>query len=113
MSDHGRIEQTLTLLATPGVYEVLHAMRGGPATFAHLHAEARKALPLLRALSAAGLVISPHSGSLDIEPHGQTAFYLTAKGEAVTGHIIRLRQSLAPHAARRSGRPRTPQRHST
>ncbi|WP_018791284.1 hypothetical protein [Salinispora arenicola] len=110
MSDHGRIEQILTLLAKPGVYEVLHGMRsrGGTATFGHLRADVRQALPLLRALSAAGFVISPHSGSLDIEPHGQTAFYLTAKGEAVTGRIIRLRQSLAPHAARRSGRPRTP-----
>lgn len=108
MSDHGRIEQILTLLAKPGVYEVLHGMRsrGGTATFGHLHADVRRVLPLLRALSAAGLVISPDSGSLDLSPHRQASFHLTAKGEAIAGHIFRLQQSLASWANHNSGPPR-------
>lgn len=105
MSDHGRIEQILMLLAKPGVYEVLHGMssRGGTATLGHLYSDVRRVLPLLRALSAAGFVIRPDSGSLDLSPHRQTSFHLTAKGQAIAGRIFRLQQSLAPCASHHSG----------
>ena len=108
MRDHGRTDQTLTLLARPGAYEVLHAMhsRGGTATFAQIAAEARRALTLLRSLAAAGFVISAYCGSLDIEPGAQTAFNLTAKGEAVAGHLTRLQQWITNRPTRRgSHRP--------
>jgi hypothetical protein len=108
MRDHGRTDQTLRLLARPGAYEVLHAMysRGGTATFAEIAAEARRASTLLRSLAAAGFVISAYCGSLDVEPCGQTAFNLTTKGEAVAGHLTRLRQWITNRPARhRSHRP--------
>ena len=103
MSDQGRIDQSLSLLATRGVYEVLHAMhsRGGTATFAQIANEARHALTLLRALAAEGFVISYKCGSLDIEPTAQTSFILTAKGEAVTGHLTRLQQWITARSSRR------------
>ncbi len=108
MRDHGRTDQVLTLLARPGTYEALHAMysRGGTATFAQIAAEARRALTLLRSLAAAGFVISARCGSLDVEPCAQTAFNLTAKGEAVAGHLTRLRQWITTRPTRRgSQRP--------
>ena len=108
MRELGRTDQPLTLLARPGTYEVLHAMysRGGTATFDQIAAEARRALTLLRSLAAEGFVISAYCGSLDIEPRAQTAFNLTAKGEAVAGHLTRLRQWITNRPARRgSQRP--------
>ena len=108
MRDHGRTDQMLALLARPGAYEVLHAMysRGGTATFAQIAAEARRALTPLRSLAAAGFVISAYCGSLDVDPCAQTAFNLTAKGEAVAGHLARLRQWITNRPAqRRSYRP--------
>jgi DNA-binding HxlR family transcriptional regulator len=108
MGDQGRTEQTLTLLAKPGVYEILHALhsRGGTATFAQIPIEARRALILLRSLAAEGFVISHHCGSLDIEPAAQTCFSLTTKGEAVAGHLTRLQQWIINRTTRRgSQRP--------
>lgn len=106
MSDHGRTDKTLTLLARPGVYEVLHAMqtRDGTATFAEIRTAARQPLALLRALAAEGFVRSYRSGSLDIEPCEGTHFYLTAKGEAVTGHLVRLQEWVTNHPTRRGSR---------
>jgi hypothetical protein len=103
MSDHGRMDQTLRLLTRPGSYEVLHAMhvRGGTAVFAHIAAEARDALVRLRALAVEGFVIGHHCGSLDLEPSAQACFSLTAKGEAVTGHLVRLQEWAAGRSARR------------
>ncbi len=92
MSEDDRIEQAIAVLARPGTYEVLHALhtRSGAATFAQIAAVARQTPSLLRALAAERLLFSYHCGSLDIEPAAQTTFMLTAKGEAVAGHIIRL-----------------------
>ncbi|RZU48770.1 hypothetical protein EV385_0494 [Krasilnikovia cinnamomea] len=107
MTDRSRTDQALTLLARPGAYEVLHAIqsRNGIATFAQIAAEARQPLTLLRALVTEGLVISHRSGTLDIEPGEQTHFCLTAKGEAVAGHLLRL-QEWAASRPRRHRRPR-------
>lgn len=103
MSDHDRTKQTLTLLARRGAYEVLHAMhaRGGAATFAQISVEAgtSQPLPLLRALAAEGFVISPRGGTLDVDPQGEAPLCLTAKGEAVIGHLLRLRQWMASRAS--------------
>lgn len=107
MSDHGRIDRALALLARPGAYDVLHAMysRGGEATFAQIAEESRHTLTLLRALATEGFVTSRRCGSLDIEPCDQMSFSLTAKGEAVAGHLTRLRQWNAVRSNRR-GSPR-------
>ncbi|GLZ01879.1 hypothetical protein [Actinoplanes sp. NBRC 103695] len=104
MSDHGRTNQTLTLLAKSGTYEVLYAMhaRGGAATFAQIAVDARQALALLRALAAEGFVIGPRCGSLDIMPSPQTIFCLTAKGKAVSGHVVRLQQWIIKRSACRA-----------
>lgn len=103
MSDHSRTDQALTLLARPGAYKVLHAMhsRGGTATFAQIAAEARQPLSLLRGLAAEGFVIGHRSGTLDIEPCEQIHFCLTAKGEAVAGHLVRLQEWVTSRPARR------------
>jgi len=97
MGDHDRTEQTLTLLARRGAYEVLLAMHahGGGATFAQISAEVPQSLTLLRAMAAEGFVISPRGGTLDADPHGDTRFCLTVKGEAIFGHLLRLRQWIA------------------
>lgn len=99
MSDHDRTEQILTLLARRGAYEVLHAMhaRAGVASFAQISAEAGsdQSLLLLRALAAEGFVISPRGGTLDVDPQDDVPLCLTAKGEAVIGHLQRLRQWMA------------------
>lgn len=110
MNDHGRIDQSLSLLAKRGTYEVLQAMysRGGTATFAQIAAEACQALALLRALTVDGLVISYRCGSLDIEPSARTCFVLTAKGEAVAGHLARLQRWIAARSNPRSSRRPTP-----
>jgi hypothetical protein len=103
MSDHDRTEQTLTLLARRGAYEVLQAMhaRGGAATFAQISAGAgsHHPLPLLRELAAEGFMISPHGGTLDVDPHDEAHFCLTAKGEAITRHLLRLREWMASRAS--------------
>ena len=106
MSDHGRTDQALTLLAQPGSYEVLHALyaRDGTATFAQISGEARYALARLRALATEGFVVGVHGGSLDIEPGLQASFSLTAKGQAVAGHLIRLQQWAASRSIRRNQR---------
>ncbi|MDI6104365.1 hypothetical protein QLQ12_37820 [Actinoplanes sp. NEAU-A12] len=102
MDDDTRIEQALAVLARPGVYEVLHALyvRAGVATFAEIAAVVGQALSLLRALAAERLVFSYQCGSLDVEPHPQTGFMLTTKGEEVTAHMIRLQQWVAIRNAR-------------
>ncbi len=107
MSDDGRMNQTLTLLARPGAYEVLHAMhrRDGTATFAQIATEARRPLSLLRALSAEGFVTSYHCGTLDMEPDAATSFCLTARGEAVAGHLTRLQEWITNRAASRGKHP--------
>ncbi|MDM4721367.1 hypothetical protein QTQ03_17810 [Micromonospora sp. WMMA1363] len=106
MSDHGRTDRALTLLARPGAYEVLHAMqsRDGTATFAEIRTAARQPLALLRALATEGFVRSYHSGTLDIEPCERTHFCLTAKGEAVTGHLVRLQEWVTSRPTRRGSR---------
>ncbi|WP_082772286.1 hypothetical protein [Actinoplanes sp. TFC3] len=105
MRDHGRTDRTLALLARPGAFDVLHAMysRGGTATFAQITAEARRATALLRSLAAEDFVNSAGCGSLDFEPGAQTAFNLTAKGEAVAGHLIRLQELITNRPACRGG----------
>lgn len=94
MGDRDRTEQTLTLLARRGAYEVLRAMhtRGGAATFAQISADSPRPIALLRAMAADGLVVSPQAGTLDDEPSGVIPFCLTGKGEAIFGHLHRLRQ---------------------
>jgi hypothetical protein len=107
MSDHDRTEQTLTLLARRGAYEVLRAMhtRGGAATFAQISAESPRPLALLRAMAAEGFVVGMGSGTLDADPNADTHFSLTSKGEAVFGHMLRLHNWLASRAAARRARP--------
>ena len=97
MSDHDRTDETLTLLARSGAYEVLFAMhvRGGAASFEQISAESPRPITLLRAMAAEGLVVSPRGGTLDADPHSETRFCLTAKGEAIFGHLLRLRQWIA------------------
>ena len=94
MSDHGRTDQALSLLATSGANEVLQAMyqRGGMATFSQITAELLRPLGLLRALATEGLVISYGCGTLDLEPPPGAVFGLTAKGQAVAGHLHRLQE---------------------
>ncbi len=106
MSDHDRTDETLTLLARTGAYEILHAMHihGGAATFARISAESPKPIALLRAMAAEGFVISPEAGTLDTDPPGETRFCLTAKGEAIFGHLLRLRQWLASRTTPPRGR---------
>jgi len=101
MSDHDRTDETLTLLARSGAFEVLFAMhaRGGDASFAQISAESPRPITLLRAMAVEGFVISPRGGTLDAEPHGETHFCLTAKGEAIFGHLLRLRQWIASRTA--------------
>ncbi len=103
MNDHDHIDRSLLLLAKRGTYEALRAMsdRGGAATFTQITAEARHALTMLRALAAEGFVMSAHCGSLDIEPPAQTTFMLTAKGEAVIGHLTRLQPWITSRPKRR------------
>lgn len=112
MSDHDRIDQTLTLLAKSGAYEVLRAMhvRDGAATFAQICAESPRPIALLRAMAAEGFVVSSSGGTLDAEPQAETDFRLTAKGEAIFGHLQRLRRWIASRAApnRVAGRPTHP-----
>ena len=97
MSDHDRTDETLTLLARSGAYEVLCAMhnRGGAASFAQICAETPQPIALLRAMAAEGFVITPRGGTLDADPQSETRFCLTAKGEAIFGHLLRLRQWIA------------------
>jgi hypothetical protein len=106
MSDHDRTEQTLTLLARHGAYEILLAMhtRGGAATFGQISAESPHPLALLRSMAAEGFLIGVGSGTLDADPSGDTHFSLTGKGEAVFGHMMRLNNWLASRAAAKRGR---------
>lgn len=103
MINDGRIERSLSLLASPGAYDVLRAMqsRDGTATYAEITSETRNGLALLRALAAEGFVFTYRCGSLDIEPPAATSFCLTAKGEAVTGHLNRLSDWAATRSPRR------------
>ncbi|GAB3160695.1 hypothetical protein GCM10027290_66980 [Micromonospora sonneratiae] len=105
MGDHDRTEQTLTLLARRGAYELLLAMhmRGGTASFAQIAAESPRPIDLLRAMAVEGFVIGLRGGTLDTDPRGDTHFCLTGKGEAIFGHLLRLRRWMAsrtPPAAR-------------
>lgn len=103
MSDHDRTHQALDLLAEPGAYDVLHAMhaRDGAATFAQIAAATARPLALLRALAVAGLVIAPRCGTLDLEPEADTHFCLTARGEVITGYLVRIQQWAATRSAAR------------
>ncbi|MGC9671405.1 hypothetical protein ACNTMW_33280 [Planosporangium sp. 12N6] len=95
MSDLDRsTSRTLMLLAQPGAYEALLAMhtRGGTATFTEIATKTRQPLALMRSMASEGFVVSPACGTLDVDPHGDTRFCLTAKGEAVLGHLVRLQQ---------------------
>lgn len=94
MSDHDRAAETLTLLARSGAYEVLSAMydRGGSASFAQISEAFPYPVTLLRSMAAAGFVVTPFGGTLDGVPGGETYFSLTAKGEAIFGHLMRLGQ---------------------
>lgn len=105
MGGHDRTDRTLILLARTGAYEVLRAMhtRGGGASFAEIAAEAPRPMALLRAMAAEGFVISPGAGTLDTDPRDETAFCLTVKGEAIFGHMLRLRQWIASRAAWATG----------
>lgn len=97
MSDHDGTDDTLNLLAQSGAYEVLSAMhaRGGSASFAQISDDAPRPTRLLRAMAVEGFVISPRGGTFDADPHSETHFSLTAKGEAIFTHLLRLRQWLA------------------
>ncbi|WP_433615355.1 hypothetical protein ACQP2P_11345 [Dactylosporangium sp. CA-139114] len=101
MGDHDRTDETLILLARNGVYEVLSAMhdRGGSASFAQISAESPRPTALLRALAVEGFLISSHGGTFDADPHAETCFSLTGKGEAIFGHLQRLRRWIASGAA--------------
>jgi hypothetical protein len=101
MSDHDHADETLSLLARSGAYEVLLAMhtRGGGASFAEISAESPRPIALLRAMAAEGFLFSPNGGTLDAEPHGEAHYCLTAKGEAIFGHLLRLRQWLNSRTA--------------
>jgi hypothetical protein len=103
MINDGRIERSLSLLAKPGAYDVLHAMhsRDGTATYAQITAAVRNAVGLLRALAAEGFVFSYRGGSLDIEPPATTSFCLTAKGEAIAAHLARLSEWAVARSHRR------------
>lgn len=97
MSDHDRTNEILSLLARTGAYEVLLAMHtgGGTATFAQICDESPDPTALLRAMAVEGFVVSLGAGTLDIAPCGGSRFCLTAKGEAIFGHLLRLRQWIA------------------
>lgn len=113
MGDHDRTERTLTLLAQRGAYETLLAMhaRGGTATLAQISSVTPQPLALLRAMAAEGFVVNLAGGTLDIDPRCETHFRLTGKGEAVFGHLVRLRHWLASRADPKRQRPTNP--HST
>ncbi|WP_433530279.1 hypothetical protein ACQPYA_29580 [Micromonospora sp. CA-263727] len=100
MGDHDRTEQTLALLARRGAYEVLLAMHtsGGTASFTRIAAESPRPIALLRAMAAEGFVITSCGGTLDDDPHDETHFRLTPKGEAIIGHLLRLHHWLASRA---------------
>lgn len=97
MGDHDRVDQTLALLARLDAYELLSALhaRGGTAAFAQVSTRAEDTMPLLRAMAACGFITCHRGGTLDVEPSPEAQFCLTAKGEAVFGHLSRLRQWLA------------------
>ncbi|MET7949415.1 hypothetical protein [Micromonospora sp. NPDC005324] len=106
MGGHERTEQTLALLGRQSTYEVLSTMdaTGGTATFAQIASETPYPTAILRAMAAHGFVVSLHGGTLDSEPRAETPFSLTAKGQAIMGHLLRLhlwmasRTSSAPAA---------------
>lgn len=105
MSDHDRTYETLNLLARSGAYEVLLAMhaRGGAASFEQISAESPRPITLLRAMAVDGFVITTRGGSLDADPQAETHFCLTAKGEAIFTHLLRLREWLASRTAPAAG----------
>jgi hypothetical protein len=100
MSDHDRTDETLILLARHGAYEVLSAMyqHGGSATFAQISAESPRPIALLRAMAAEGFLTGLSGGTFDADPHEAACFRLTAKGEAIFGHLRRLREWIASRA---------------
>jgi len=49
----------------------------------------------LRAMAAERLVISPCSGTLDADRHGETRLCVTGTGEVIFGHLWRLREWVA------------------
>ncbi|GAA0490763.1 hypothetical protein Ade02nite_23530 [Paractinoplanes deccanensis] len=107
MNSYNRNERTLTLLGRRGAYELLLALsvRDGSAAFSELEKEAPQVMPLLRALITEGFVTSAGPGTLDLEPGAELRFSLTAKGQAVTAHLVRIQQWLAerppqPHIGR-------------
>ncbi|WP_036346896.1 hypothetical protein [Micromonospora sp. CNB394] len=100
-----RLEQALALLARRGSYEVLSALdaRGGTATFAQIAAEASSPTAILRAMAAYGFVVSVCGGSLDGDPLADTHFSLTAKGQAIFGHLLRLHRWVASRTSSAGG----------
>ena len=107
MSDHCRREQALAVVTASGANEVLQAMysRGGIATFAQIAAELPQPLTMLRALAAEGLMISYGCGTLDVEPSAAMIFGLTARGQAVAGHLNRLQEWIKTRSGSRTQPP--------
>ncbi|MEU8656151.1 hypothetical protein [Actinoplanes philippinensis] len=103
MGDHDHVDETLALLARLDAYELLSALhaRGGMAPFSQVCTRAEDSMPLLRSMAACGFITCHRGGTLDVEPSPEAQFCLTTKGEAVFGHLSRLRQWLTtqPDAA--------------
>ncbi|MBB2943265.1 hypothetical protein FB565_002978 [Actinoplanes lutulentus] len=102
MGDHDRVDHALKLLAHPAAYAILLTLheRGGAATFVSISAQVSTPARLLRAMVAAELVACQQGGTLDVEPVADAQFCFTAKGEAIFGHLMRLRQWLDAQPAR-------------
>jgi hypothetical protein len=102
MSGQDRTDRILTLLGQRGAYKVFFAMgaRGGTATFVEIATSAGPdAAAVLRSMAVEGLVLSRCCGSLDLEPPAGARFCMTAKGEAVFGHLVRLQEWIAARGA--------------
>ncbi|MFI6242782.1 hypothetical protein ACIBEF_23190 [Micromonospora sp. NPDC050795] len=92
MGGHERTQQVLALLGRNSTYEVLSTMEatGGTATFAQIANATPHPAAILRAMAAYGFVVSLNGGTLDSDPRAETPFSLTAKGQAIMGHLLRL-----------------------
>lgn len=78
--------------------DVLHG--GEPTAFAEIWARCTFGCPVsvLRALAAEGYIVCPGGGSLDDEPRHDALFRITDQGEAIFGHLLRLRAWMATRA---------------
>ena len=101
MIDDDHVDGALRVLAQRGAGQVLRLLHthGGVATFAQL-ADTPRVLALLRDFAAQGWLLT-NSGSLDITPPNAATIRLTAKGEAVAGHITRIHNIRAARNAHR------------